>query len=622
MSLLNPYAFTPFGQPATPGVSALRAIGAPASAAQLNAARSVFGRFCAQTQLSAAPNQTTIGRLPDGTQYKIAVVGAMTTMTLWPQSDDGSDLLRSGVAIVFADLAGNPLKGYMTGGVSATYLLTPEVTKDTRIATGEWKVQKLTEPKGGGKAVNTDSTGKIYFTGLQGRDDATYPTSFADRGSVNEQAYAAETGIDVYRSGSKVVMSRDDRAPLPFVLERADGKKYAAQLVPRFHVGKSTTAMVELLVGPIKTDPDKQVGEIVATVDMPPNTIMPFWKISVHPSGRKARALSFSDGNVCKVDFEITPTSLTYVTSGCRSNTVDIKDDEPAAIINAGIEYGDGTSHEWQNIINPVRTRETTLGPSFVYAYGPKGEEFDFQIDGGKHTTVSSGYFDWVQNGVDTAPYETTYTSVRENHSSSITTSNDGGSEISEFFGHGGSYTSAERISQSKTFRTAIVANTNTIYSVNSGGGEYTETTRNSSGIIPTFFDRNVGFAIGVKYVGEAKTVTGPINSNNLIIPGTGTTTVTPGTIEVIAKHRKTGEFSILPKKTGGYGELVAFSAADPLTGSVVVNLQRRSTGPGAAVLESWIFLVDEHGVKTVQDVIPGLPQNARAKENRLLYSL
>ena len=84
MTLLNPYAFTPFGQPATPTVSALRAIGAPANAAQLSAAQAVFSSFCTQTRLSAAPNQTAIGRLPDGTQYNIAVAGAMTTMTLWP----------------------------------------------------------------------------------------------------------------------------------------------------------------------------------------------------------------------------------------------------------------------------------------------------------------------------------------------------------------------------------------------------------------------------------------------------------------------------------------------------------------------------------------------------------
>lgn len=97
MSILNPYAFTPFGQPAAPTVSALRAIGAPASVAQLAAARKVFGSFCAQTRLSAAPNQTAIGRLPDGTRYRIVVVGAMTTMTMWPVAPSGYTELQSGI---------------------------------------------------------------------------------------------------------------------------------------------------------------------------------------------------------------------------------------------------------------------------------------------------------------------------------------------------------------------------------------------------------------------------------------------------------------------------------------------------------------------------------------------
>lgn len=114
MSLFNPYAFTPFGQPATPGVSALRAIGAPANAAQLAAARKVFGSFCTQTQLSAAPNQTAIGRLPDGTQYKIAVVGAMTTMTLWPTKSDAA-YTQSNVYI-----GGSPFNGSIDASVPVT----------------------------------------------------------------------------------------------------------------------------------------------------------------------------------------------------------------------------------------------------------------------------------------------------------------------------------------------------------------------------------------------------------------------------------------------------------------------------------------------------------------------
>lgn len=101
MSLFNPYAFTPFGQPAAPAVNALRVMDVPATGAQMAAAQKVFSSFCAQTRLSKVPNQTAIGRLPDGTQYKIAVVGAQTFMQIWPQTREG-DAAHSGIGVVTA----------------------------------------------------------------------------------------------------------------------------------------------------------------------------------------------------------------------------------------------------------------------------------------------------------------------------------------------------------------------------------------------------------------------------------------------------------------------------------------------------------------------------------------
>lgn len=132
MNLLNPYAFTPFGQPVAPGVNMLRAIGAPASAGQLDAARSVFSRFCSQTQLSAALNQTAIGRLPDGTRYKIAVVGAQTTMTLWPVAEKGRPM-KPGIGVTSA------------GG---RWILRPP-GKELKPESGKWAVEEVKSIKGG-----------------------------------------------------------------------------------------------------------------------------------------------------------------------------------------------------------------------------------------------------------------------------------------------------------------------------------------------------------------------------------------------------------------------------------------------------------------------------------------
>lgn len=139
MSLFNPYAFTPFGQPAAPTVSALRAIGVPASAAQLYAAQSVFRTFCAQTQLSAAPNQTAIGRLPDGTQYKIAVAGAMATMTVWPTANKKGRSLEPGIGVTTA------------GGC---WILRPP-GKELKPESGKWSVKKVKSVSGGAVYVFT-----------------------------------------------------------------------------------------------------------------------------------------------------------------------------------------------------------------------------------------------------------------------------------------------------------------------------------------------------------------------------------------------------------------------------------------------------------------------------------
>ena len=168
MSLFNPYAFTPFGQPAAPTVSALRAIGVPASAAQLCAAQSVFRTFCAQTQLSAAPNQTAIGRLPDGTQYKIAVAGAMATMTVWPTANKKGRSLEPGIGVTTAG-------GY--------WILRPP-GKELKPESGKWSVKEVESISGGAVYVFTADD---YFvesaTGLSQNNERVADNIHGDDGA-------------------------------------------------------------------------------------------------------------------------------------------------------------------------------------------------------------------------------------------------------------------------------------------------------------------------------------------------------------------------------------------------------------------------------------------------------
>lgn len=69
----------------------------------------------------------------------------------------------------------------------------------------------------------------------------------------------------------------------------------------------------------------------------------------------------------------------------------------------------------------------------------------------------------------------------------------------------------------------------------------------------------------------------------------------------------------------------VAYSAADPMTGAIVVNLQgldRIGNSESFKVVKSWIFAVDDTGAKEIQAIMGNVPVNTRAKENKLLYSL
>lgn len=98
MSIWNPYAFTPTGQPVAPvAPPALRVIDGQATAQQLAHARDAFYRFCASARLSAVPNPAETGRLPDGTRYRIVTVGVQTVMEIWPLNVTDSTEMMHGV---------------------------------------------------------------------------------------------------------------------------------------------------------------------------------------------------------------------------------------------------------------------------------------------------------------------------------------------------------------------------------------------------------------------------------------------------------------------------------------------------------------------------------------------
>lgn len=121
MSIWNPYVFTPTGQPVPPSAPPALRVHGQASAAQITAARAVFHRFCSMARLSAAPNPCEIGRLPDGSSYRITVIGPVTTLELWPVG--GSAAVASGVAV-----------RAVVGGVTQLLLIA--------FIQGKWRVDK------------------------------------------------------------------------------------------------------------------------------------------------------------------------------------------------------------------------------------------------------------------------------------------------------------------------------------------------------------------------------------------------------------------------------------------------------------------------------------------------
>ena len=156
----NPYAMTFNGEPITGQVPPKVVVYGPPMTVQQGAfLQYVFALFQSQARLSVVQNPTTRGRFADGTPYTIECSGGSCTCTVWTTEQLSDDDRRSGIAIQFGDLSGNPLDAHGT----TTYLLTPNVKKKTRIPTGKWKVRKLKEPMGGGKAVNADTDGTLYL---------------------------------------------------------------------------------------------------------------------------------------------------------------------------------------------------------------------------------------------------------------------------------------------------------------------------------------------------------------------------------------------------------------------------------------------------------------------------
>ncbi|WP_156507078.1 hypothetical protein [Comamonas thiooxydans] len=98
MNLWNPFAFDVLGRPvaaATP--PALRVEGGQASTEQRAMAQQVFARYVSQARLSQVPNPTQLGKLADGTAYRIVSVAGQHIMQIWPAQSSRRVKVDSGI---------------------------------------------------------------------------------------------------------------------------------------------------------------------------------------------------------------------------------------------------------------------------------------------------------------------------------------------------------------------------------------------------------------------------------------------------------------------------------------------------------------------------------------------
>ena len=132
MKLPDPMAFDVLGRPIAPTAPpVLRVVSGEASEGQIADARHAFQRYLMHARLSVVPNPVEMGRLPDGSSYKIITVGGVRTMLLWAE-DGGAPLGTVDSGVVFRTFQGK------------TWLLVNAPTQGGG-ASMEWRFRDITD---------------------------------------------------------------------------------------------------------------------------------------------------------------------------------------------------------------------------------------------------------------------------------------------------------------------------------------------------------------------------------------------------------------------------------------------------------------------------------------------
>lgn len=260
--LWNPYAFSVTGQPvALAAPPALRVYGGTATAEQLAAAQAAYARFCMHARLSNVPNPTELGRLADGSVYRIVVVGNTTIMELSVAPVQRQETGGSGVLIIH-------------GGVET--MMVPS--------------GRLAAPDGGWKSVTTSGrqysrelphfswhaqVGDDYFVNVHLAGPTERNGALALQGLVAD-GIVQSTMFQTQIAGQKmtaIARRRDERAWLTYGVAPDIPKGYSGPAKLVDYVGEATIATAappEYITG-VTMHPGGSKAMVTAAKDMRPD---------------------------------------------------------------------------------------------------------------------------------------------------------------------------------------------------------------------------------------------------------------------------------------------------------------------------------------------------------------
>jgi len=567
MSVWNPNAFTAHGEGVGAVVpSGLRVRGGvAASTAQMRAAQTVFANYCNLQRVSAGPNPQQLGSLPDGTPYRITTVGNTTNMEIWPVGGEVPKV-RGGIGIVLVDLQGRMIPGHIhsDGDRPQPYLLTPGIQKDRQTTTGEWAVRKVNAFVGG-KVVHRYKKTDRYITGVGGRHFALLPPqrpSDMGIGLVSRSLRYGSFGprSAVYDNQKQVARSTDERDMVPFY--RQDAKKRL--WVMRLNIDLRS---IHLFGNLYPVPNNEEIGDLIFTLDLPSGYVVADDSYTVsqdgnrlvfianHPEGRRKVVVNIQDAKL--VISSITPlpsvpydvvTTKTEVIEQWDKNTVDTSESLDHLLTTTTTERTGNFSIEWTGY-NLKGNLDSIAGNAVKNIETAIRESYIYYFEYNDPDLPGGSWIEWYKG------------TGRNSYTAFGYSNSDEGSE------YAGSKNHKE-----------LVKSWDNLETVDNTGAHF------------IFYDQ--AYEINILY-----------RIRRHVIIENGSTTETTSSDIVITKGNT--EIFVMNMPNGlDFGYFACPSANDPLTGALCFNLLQFSDPQRVLVTRSWIFVVDDQGIKPLSQIM------------------